>query len=214
MVTQERRHRVEKERLVKDLHDGIGGIATNISLLAEISRRGDSAGMEGGLSSIAELSRELIAELRTFMNTLESNELTWMDLVAEIRSHGTTMLSQHSISFDFDADIDDPDEIIGMFLYFSLLRVTKEAFANIVKHSGAAAVFFHVKISPELCRLDIYDNGRGVEKNRRDGRGLRNMRSRAADLNACLDIISPPGTRICFEVPLPFHYDVNCEGEI
>lgn len=213
MIAQERRHRVEKERLVKDLHDGIGGIATNISLLAEISLRGDTPGMEKGLSTIAELSRELITELRTFMNTLESSELTWRDLAAEIRSHGTSMLSLHAIRFNFEAGMAEPDEAIGIFLYLSLLRIAKEALANVVKHSGADVVDLSFNVSSECCRMEIRDNGCGVVMKRKEGRGLRNMRSRGADLNARLEIVSSPGTRICLEVPLPFNYPVSPEGE-
>ncbi len=211
IITQERRHRVEKERLVKDLHDGIGGIATNISLLAEISRRADSAGMEGGLATIAELSRELISELRTFMNTLESHELTWQELAAEIRSHGTAMLAHHSVSFRFVSEIEDPEGGIGMFLYFSLFRMAKEALANAVKHSGAETVDLRLFVDTSICRLEIADNGCGIASTRKQGRGLRNIRSRASDLNASLVILSPPGTKITLEVPLPFHYVVPPE---
>lgn len=104
IIGQERRHRQEKERLVKDLHDGIGGIATNINLLVEIARRsGDLSGRDDTLGTIAELSRELMGELRSFMNTLESRELTWQELAAEIRRHGTTMLVPHDITFRFTA---------------------------------------------------------------------------------------------------------------
>ncbi len=211
IITQERLHRNEKERLVKDLHDGIGGIATNISLLAEISRRGEIAGMEGGLATIAELSRELISELRTFMNTLESRELTWQELAAEIRSHGTAMLSHHTVGFRFDAQLADPEGVIGMFLYLSLFRVAKEALANVMKHSGAENVDLRLFTDTSVCRLEIADNGCGIAGNNKQGRGLRNLRSRASDLNATLAIVSPPGTRITVEVPLPFHYAVPSE---
>lgn len=206
MISQERTHRQEKERLVKDLHDGIGGVATNISLLAEIAKRGNCQEMRDGLSTIAELSREIISELRTFMNILESAELTWHDLAAEIRSHGTAMLAQHGIGFSFICDLSEPDETIGMFLYLSIFRVAKEALANIVKHAGADAVKVYFTVNRDTCTLIIADNGCGFSAGVKAGRGLRNMRTRAADLNGSMEIQSLAGTAIHLCVPLPFSF--------
>lgn len=213
MISQERTHRQEKERLVKDLHDGIGGIATNISLLAEIAKRGNGSEMKDGFSTIADLSREMISELRTFMSTLESDQLTWHDLAAEIRSHGTSMLAQHNMSFRFEADIEDPAETIGMFLYLNLFRIAKEALANIVKHSGSSSVNVCLNAHRDECSLMIADNGSGFSSVRKDGRGLRNMRTRAADLNGSMEIKTSAGTSISLHVPLPFSFSPEGEKE-
>jgi len=211
MIGQERKHRQEKERLVKDLHDGIGGIATNISLLAEIAKRGNRPEMTDGLSTIADLSREMISELRTFMNTLESAQLTWHDLAAEIRSHGNSMLARHGIGFSFTSDVADPDGTIGMFLYLNVFRIAKEALANIVKHAGASAVDVNLNVNLDDCTLAIADNGCGISAERKAGRGLRNMRTRAADLNGHMEIQSSAGTGISLCVPLPFSF-IPVEG--
>jgi len=213
MIDQERRHRQEKERLVKDLHDGIGGIATNISLLTEIAKRGSSSVMTDGLSTIAELSREMISELRTFMNTLESAELTWHDLAAEIRSHGTAMLTQHGIGFSFACDLADSDGTIGMFLYLNIFRIAKEALANIVKHARATAANVNLDVSRDDCSLTVTDNGCGFSTGRKSGRGLRNMRTRAADLNGSIEIQSSAGTTVRLCVPLPFSFNPAEEGQ-
>jgi len=203
-LRQERQHRLEKERLVKDLHDGIGGIATNISLLAEIANRSTGGDISAGLSTIAELSREMINELRTFMNTLESADLTWQDLAAEIRSHGTAMLAAHTIDLEFAADLADPHGKISMFLYLSVFRVAKEALANIVKHAGATVVTVYLNVSLAECILFVTDNGCGFSAAGKAGRGLRNMRTRGADLNGTLEIGSATGTTVRLSVPLPF----------
>ena len=38
-IEEEKRHRLEKEKILMDLHDGIGGITTNISILSELARK-------------------------------------------------------------------------------------------------------------------------------------------------------------------------------
>jgi signal transduction histidine kinase len=209
IITQERRHLREKERLVKDLHDGIGGIAANIGLLAEIALRNDEhEGMQSSLATIAELSRELVEELRGFMNTLESRELTWKELAAEIRRHGSTMFSSHDIELSFNVDLHSPEGEISILFYLSLLRIAKEAFANVVKHAAARRVEVSLVVAAESCSLTIVDDGRGLSVSGRGGRGLRNMHSRANDLHGTLAIQSSPGTRITLSVPLPFVYDL------
>jgi signal transduction histidine kinase len=207
IIDQERRHRQEKERLVKDLHDGIGGIAANINLLSEIARRSSEPdAVQKSVGTIADLSREALGELRSFMNTLEAKELTWQDLAADIRSHGTAMLSMHGIDFRFTPVLDNPDAEIGMFFTLTLFRIVKETLANVVKHARAASVEIALHAGPKSCILVVADDGCGLAGATREGRGLRNIRSRAADLNAQLSIASPPGTRFCLTIPLPFLY--------
>ena len=207
-IDQERRHRMEKERLVKDLHDGIGGGASNISMLAAIALRDkEPATMADALGTIGALSHELLDELRTFMNTLESRDLTWQDLAAEIRSHASSMLGPHGINFSFAVALAEPDATIGMFLYLTLLRMAKEALTNVVKHAQATQVKGMLQTSAEQCVLWISDNGLGVNNGRKCGRGLRNLSSRAAELHGTLAIVSPPGTSITLTMPLPFRYD-------
>ena len=81
---------MEKEKLLMDLHDGIGGITTNISILSETGTAG--GGYRGHarrrLATISRLSREGISEIRGFMHSLDTKELNWRTLVTETENPG------------------------------------------------------------------------------------------------------------------------------
>ena len=128
------------------------------------------------------------------------------------RRYGTTMLGPHGVECRFAAQLAAPEEEIGMFLYLTLLRIAKEALTNVVKHAGASHVELAMEVTPDCCRLSVADDGCGLSEARRDGRGLRNMRSRAAELHGKLSVASPPGTRLTLVVPLPYSYPVDDEG--
>ena len=69
------KHRRERERILKDLHDGVGGMTTHIALLADTANRKRSPDdMHRALVSIAELAEDCIVEIRSFMRSLERNE--------------------------------------------------------------------------------------------------------------------------------------------
>lgn len=209
ILVTEKRHQGEKEKLLKDLHDGIGGLTTNINLLSELGRKAEGVPeMKKIFSTIAELSREGMEEIRTFMNILEGQEAQWSDLAADLRRHGHFMTEAHHIDFTLACHLGDLEHPPGVSLYRSLFRIYKEAVANVIKHSRATAVAAALTISPERVSLSIRDNGIGFSEFTRVGRGMANMRARARELGGELRISRGGWTDVQLEVPLqaPFRH--------
>lgn len=200
----EKRRQEEKEMIMKDLHDGIGGIMTNISLLTEISQRkpdliGDRSDV---LTTIAELSREAISELRMVINNLDSKDRDWHDFAADLKNFGGIILSSHGISFSIHTSVTGPSEAPNTVIYLNLLRIYKEALTNVIKHSFAHNVIidFDKKITDIV--LKIHDDGMGIPAEGPKGRGILNMRKRAQEIGAQIDINGAKGTTIIVAVPL------------
>ncbi|HET6769821.1 MAG TPA: ATP-binding protein, partial [Chitinophagaceae bacterium] len=65
---------------------------------------------------------------------------------------------------------------------------------NIVKYSGATRVSILLKEENKTVLLQVRDNGAGIpESAETQGNGLINMKRRADEINASLDIISANG---------------------
>ncbi|HUJ16681.1 MAG TPA: ATP-binding protein [Nitrospirota bacterium] len=198
---------MEKEKLLMDLHDGIGGITTNISILSELVRKAkDQESVGKLLATISQLSREGIAEVRGFMHSLDSRDLTWRTLAVELRNQGANMIKTHNIGFAIDADVQDITEQPGSLTWVNIFKIYKEALTNVIKHAKASEVRVGFRVAPEAVLLTIRDNGIGVNDGQSGGRGLSHMKTRAVDIGGTVAISNERGTAVRFMLPFPLRY--------
>jgi len=203
-IAEEERHQKEKEKILKDLHDGIGGLTTNINLLAELARKNDDLkAVRKSLATISDLSRESLSEIRSFIQSLDSKELSWQAIAAELRHLGSAIIEPHGVRLSIDARIDDRNDNPGSTVSMNLFRIYKESLANVIKHAKASAVDVSFTVEGGSVVLDIRDNGIGLDGGRVSGRGLPNMKSRAQDMGGSLAVTSDNGTRVHLELPIP-----------
>jgi PAS domain S-box-containing protein len=207
-IREEERHVREKENIIMELHDGVGGITTNINIIAELAQKSsDFDGIRSKLATISQLAREGITEIRGFMRSIDTRGLTWHMLAAEIRSQGSTLLEPHNICFTLDAAVDDDHTAArpGSLLCVNLFKIYKESLTNIIRHSKATAVTATLSVDGQGLRLTVEDNGIGCNPSVCGGRGLANIRRRAAQLGGVATLSSDQGTRVGLEVPLPLY---------
>lgn len=211
-MEKKRQHLKEKDMLVKDLHDGIGGIVSNISMLAQYGLgRMELETCRSTLKKITELAAEGVDEVRSFMNSTESGESAWSDLLAEIKDHADRMLSPHQIQLDASGEIDLGLPPIGSFRYLNILRISKEMVTNIIKHAQASRVSLIFRARGELFQLCVTDNGVGFDSSVVKRRGLANMLSRANDVGGNISMTSSAaGTTLNLVLPLK---EQNAPGE-
>lgn len=214
LLLEERRSAREREKILKDLHDGLGGITTNIGLLAEMGRSTTSTeDTRKMFSTIAELSRESHSEIRSFLYSMDSREMTWEALAADLRHFGTTTLEPHSIAFTMQTSLDGGEKDPDRFLCLAVFRIYKEALANVIKHAGAHVVCVDLTVDLERLSLSIRDDGAGIARDHVKGRGLANMAKRADEIGGTLMVLPGSGTRVALEVPLPVKYPGEVMGE-
>ncbi|MBA4369467.1 MAG: hypothetical protein C0403_17715 [Desulfobacterium sp.] len=193
----------EKEQIVKKLHDGIGGVITNIKLMSEIqaikSEIGSSA---SAFTAIAELSDGCLTELRTFADVLDQKYSSWKDMFADMRFFAKNMLECHGIAINFSADASNSLEEPETLSAINLMNIYKEAIANIIKHSKAESVDISFEINDKWLRMSVKDDGEWQHNESISGRGMKNMQSRAVDLSGALTITHDKNTNVFLEVPL------------
>lgn len=204
MTEDMQRYQAEKEKILKDMHDGIGGITTNIRLLSELAQSKQSVlEIKETLNTISELSKEGLSEIRSFIYSLDAKEANWQALTAEMRSFGRSMIEPHGISFNMNSSVEELAEQPTSLVYLNIFRAYKEALTNIMKHSKAKAVEVSLSVNARSIMLSIKDDGIGLkEENRLKGRGITNMIMRARELGGQLTISSDKGTSITLVVPM------------
>ena len=198
---------LERTRIMSEMHDGIGSQLTMaLSLVRSMDRESNPAhGGEDG--RVATVLRESIEDLQLIIDSLEPVENDLLTVLGTLRYRLQDRLGKGGIDLQWNVVDLPPLPMLTPHSVLSILRIVQEAFANCLKHSGATriAVTTGLKGEPgadETAHIGIVDNGHGLQPNRVAGRGLENMRRRAAALGGHLRITSHAGrTEVLLEFP-------------
>ncbi len=209
----------QRAAMVRDLHDGIGGITTNIGLLTEVAKRtSEGPELERTLQTIGHLSREGLREIRSFMHSLDDEEATWVSLIAELRGQarqiGSSLLGDASEHSEIEVDASCAPELPPppTLLRYHLSKIAREAMTNALKHgSGAPKLRFEVTAERLVFELEnpiseTAEPGAGaLGVNRR--RGSTNMLTRVNALGGDLETrLESTHFWLRVVVPLPMKY--------
>jgi len=193
------------DKVLMDIHDGIGGITTNISLLAEVAKKASRPeDTEKALKTISDLARDGMAEIRSLMYSLDREDLNWHSLCIELRSQGIKLLEPHAIAFNMTTDVKEDIQNPSSHLCLNLFRIYRETLLNVLKHAKATKVAATLRVDKERLVLIMQDDGQGYKQSALtgNGRGIGNMLTRAAALHGTVTITGEVGTRVTIELPL------------
>lgn len=200
---------MERQRLSRELHDGIGQSLIAVKFRLENLLYQNGAEVQ---SSVQELKRHfdgIIDEVRRMSNNLMPSVLEAFGLVIAFRNLFSETEEHSGLRIHFEArgDFGMMDKRVMTYVY----RLTQEAINNIIKHAEASHVNVTLNRDREFLNLDIEDNGKGFSPEARQwsgGNGILNMHERASLLSGQLHIQSKPGkgTHITLTVPIIIHY--------
>jgi PAS domain S-box-containing protein len=193
------------DKLLMDIHDGIGGITTNISLLSEVARKASTLeDIEKALTTISNLARDGMGEIRSLMYSLDREDLNWHSFAIELRSQGMKLLEPHAIAFVMTYDVKENITNPVSHLCLNLLRVYQEALLNTIKHAKATKVTVTLRVDKDYLDLMIQDDGQGFKQSSlmSTGRGVGNMMARIAHMHGTATITGEGGTCITIKLPL------------
>lgn len=203
------------ERVLMDIHDGIGGITTNISLLSAIAQKTSSpADVTKALSTISDLAGEGMGEIRNLMFSLDSDDLSWSTLVGEFKSHGAKRVEPHGIAFHMTTDLAEASARPTRLLCLHLFRIYREALTNVVKHSRAKNLLVSFRAGNGRLSVEIKDDGIGFGKTvlPNGGRGRGNMKARSAEIGGTITLTGDAGTCVAVDIPLTPDSFCNMRG--
>lgn len=201
----------ERERIARDLHDDIGSQLTALALQAELLlRRADPA--------IAEELEKIALQARGAAGRM--SEIVWelnpaCDTVASfghfLAAHTEQWAQLTGTRFKVEIPPELPADPMSPSARRHLSLVIQEALANVAKHAGATEAKLVVRYGPDQLFLSVQDNGRGFDPAETEAtpvgqskNGIRNQRSRIAELGGTIELRSRfgGGTRLDVTVPL------------
>jgi signal transduction histidine kinase len=175
----------ERARILREVHDGVGGqLVATLAMLE--SGRADAPAVEATV-------RDALDEMRLTVDTFgASTSRDAVTALAMLRQRMQPRLETAGLRVVWSVADGVPLPVLGSELTLDLLRIVQEALTNVLKHGGARTVEVAIGTGGEGAGFSvaIRDDGAGFQPGRVDGHGLANMRRRAERLGATLDIAS------------------------
>lgn len=188
----------ERERMMEDMHDGLGSAL--LSTLVLLERK------ELSVSAAADVVRECVDDLRLIVDSREPAARDLSTLVGMFRYRLQPRVQAAGIRVRWRMDDLPSSPQLDSTNSLHLLRILQEAVTNSLKHSGASTIDLSTRQTDTSIEVTVTDDGSGFDEQRAfPGRGLANVRSRARRLGATLTVASEPGcgTTLTLQLPMP-----------
>ena len=201
-LQQIRRLQMIRNNIASDLHDDIGSTLNSISIYSEVAKQ--QAGKEiPALDLIGMNSRKIIESMSDIVWTINPENDSFEKVIVRMRSFAHQLLKAKRVEYTFEVDEKLNSIALPMQVRKNFYLVFKEAITNLVKYSGASRVAISLNADNKTIILIIRDNGIGIPVNSEtQGNGLMNMKRRAEEIHAHLNIISGNGEGTGIELTL------------
>jgi signal transduction histidine kinase len=196
----------ERQKLSRELHDELGSIftATKMDLAWVIKKLAKSAPeiaeklakTTGYVDQGIQYQRHIVQELHPSMISTFG---FWPALTALINDAATRNKWRLTLNL--------PDETTKLNSTISLVayRIVQESLNNANKYANASSVSIDLMLDEKHLKLEIKDDGIGVDMNALDGNthGLAGMRNRVLAIGGHFEIISVPSNGMLTRVLIP-----------
>jgi len=196
----------EQDRISRELHDSIIQSIYAVTLsLDDVPGLVSEAPAEAGqrVDEAIDALHGVIRDIRNFIFGLRPLLLDSGSLLEGLRTLADEMRRNTTTEIEI---VGDEPMGISLEIVAELLAISREALANVARHSGAAHAWIRLAAPEMHVNLEIADDGRGMDQTAQlvgGHHGLANMRTRAEAMGGTFDLESGPaaGTRIIVSIP-------------
>lgn len=205
----------QRKQISADLHDDIGATLSSISIYSEAMKNkvesGDYTNAVQLADKIGDNSREMVGNMSDIVWAISPGNDTLQQLFDRMVVFAMDLFEEKNISCKYEFDPAIQAYSIPMDARKNIYLIYKEAINNLSKYSRCNNVSIQMMLNNQSLILKVTDDGigfnpetiisRGSDLN---GNGIRNMKQRAREINAQLDLItaSNQGTSIILTYPL------------
>jgi len=195
---------LERQRISRELHDGLGQKLIAIKLQLESTSKQNSDETKATIEEVKVNFLKTIEEVRQISNNLAPNILNESGIDIALKNLCDSVKKSSKIDIEFSAygDYYTADPKVKFYTY----RIAQEGLNNAVKHSGATKIQIQLIGNKDNIILVLEDNGKGFSYDSNfctPCNGIYNMKERARLLNGSIDIETEPfsGTTIRLKIP-------------
>jgi signal transduction histidine kinase len=193
----------ERRRFARELHDGIGQLLTALKQELELFAAELPAGpAKRRAEGAAGLASEALADTRHLSRLLRPPILDDLGLEAALRGLVRGLAERGGPAIELR--VGGLEHRLPAELETLAFRLVQEALNNVVRHAEAARAEVVVEVEQKHLRLEVSDDGRGLDPRSPHGVGLRSMHDRVELFSGSVRIEARQGggTRVLARVPL------------
>jgi signal transduction histidine kinase len=187
----------ERNRIRRDLHDGLGPTLAGVALGIGAAGRAVGARAPETAELLADLQAEVsdgLEDVRRLVADLRPTTLEQVGLLAALRQYAETVSIRSDGSLLVLVEAPDRLPPLTAEAEVAAYRILLEALTNVTRHARANRCTVEIDATAGLLRLAVRDDGVGIEASpRRGGLGLRSMTQRAAELGGTCTVTAAPG---------------------
>jgi signal transduction histidine kinase len=197
----------ERQRIAGEIHDDSVQVMAAVHLRLQSVRRLLapllSADQVADLDALDQAVREATGRLRRTLVELDPPPTTGGDVAVALQAAVRAALAGERMTSEVVVQITgEPSPIVAR----TLLRIVREALANVVKHAGAHAVRVELHEEPADYVLRVLDDGCGIAVHDDSGplhRGLRSMHEQTDSVGGSIAVTARPEGGTVAEARLP-----------
>jgi two-component system NarL family sensor kinase len=179
----------ERQRVGRDLHDGLGGTLAGIKInLSDVVANTSATGKDTELGKIIAQLDSSVNDLRSIARNLMPETLLKFGLETALKDLCETF---NNSGLKITLQLLDIQESMEVSVKINIYRIIQEILSNTVRHSGASQLLLQCSQNESVFLITAEDNGRGFDSSTADntkGIGLSNIRNRVALLHGKMDL--------------------------
>jgi signal transduction histidine kinase len=183
----------ERERLMRDMHDGVGGHLVSILSMIEADRRRPG--------ELATAVRDALDDMRLMVDSLEPVDDDLNAVLAMFRDRLAPRLRAAGVTLHWDVELLPAVHGLTPARVLHVLRILQEAVTNALRHGRCTTLWLAASSDAGAVRIRLRDDGCGFDPQAAvPGRGLANMQRRAQLAALTLAMASAPGQGASLEL--------------
>jgi signal transduction histidine kinase len=186
----------ERRHIARELHDttaqSLASALLDLEQVAQVER-GRDANVDGRLAEAIGLCKRSLEDVRCLSYEIRPPGLVKGRLVKSLQQLATkfarrtglaVMLLASPLAFDDDLSWESTE---------ALYRAAEESLNNVRRHANAHRVSIRMHRAEGGFRLEVTDDGKGMEPDTEPGKGLSDVRERLEACGGTLEIAAAPG---------------------
>lgn len=193
----------ERERISHDMHDDLGAGISALKLQAEfLKQRAENDDLKNDIDELLKTSEEMNLSMREMLWSLNSGNDTLGSFIDYSKMYAQNFLKKTKILLLTESENVVLETVITTEQRRNLFLCLKEAMNNAYKHSQSNQIKLSFIQKDKEFMMKISDNGIGINHEKSEGNGLRNMKRRMQEQNGHCEVTTENGTHLFFRIDL------------